>query len=105
MGWIVPRPKKDGSKSYRVCWRDPRGQVLSETCRRYEDARRRLREIEHSMDVGAYRDPEEGKVLFADFWEHFMRSRPPQAPSTRSLYSMQARSISFQSSETAGSTP
>lgn len=91
MAWIVRRRRKDGETSYRVCWRDPGGAVHSETYRRSDDAKRRLREVEHSKDAGTYRDPSLGKVRLDDFWEYFMRTTPPPAASTRSLYAMQAR--------------
>jgi integrase len=91
LGWIVRRPRKDGGCSHRVCWRDPSNTVKSKTFRRRRDAEAYLRSQEHSKDTGTYRDPDLGKVLLADFWDYYMRTSPPAAASTRSLYAMQAR--------------
>jgi len=47
--------------------------------------------VEHQKDVGTYVDPNLGKVPLSAFWEHFIRTSPPPAESTRALYAMQAR--------------
>lgn len=91
MAWIVPRLRKDGGKSYRVCWWDVGGTQRSKTFRRRDHADRYKREVEHQKDTGTYLDPNLGKVPLAKFYEHFMKTSPPDAASTRSLYNMHFR--------------
>lgn len=91
MAWMQKLQRKDGSFSYKTYWRDPDGRVRSKTFRRRRDADAFSRGIEHEKDVGTYRDPSLGKVTLDDFWNHFIRTAGPASPSTRSLYSMQAR--------------
>ena len=90
MAWIVRKPRKNGTLSYKVCWWEG-GRQHSETKKTSEAAKRRKREVEHQMDTGTYRDPNLGKVTFATFYDHFMKTSPPDAPATRSLYEMHAR--------------
>ena len=56
-----------------------------------KDADRWVREVEHQKDVGMCVDPNLGKVPLSVFWDHFIRTSPPPAESTRALYAMQAR--------------
>lgn len=91
MAWIQKLKRADGSTSYKVYWRDPSRKTCSKTFRLRKDADRKMREVEHQKDVGTYVDPNLGKVSLSIFWEHFIRTSPPPAESTRALYAMQAR--------------
>jgi integrase len=91
MAWIQKRPRKDGSFSYKLYWRDPSKRIRTETFRTRKEADRRRRSLEHQMDVGSYLDPTLGKIPLAEFWEYFIRTAGPAAESTQSLYRMQAK--------------
>ncbi len=90
MASIQRRTRKDGV-SYRVVWRDPSRRQRTETFRKRKDAEARRAEIAHQLDRGTYSDPSAGKITLEDFWEHFIRTSPPPAEATRSLYRRQAR--------------
>jgi integrase len=91
MAWIVTRSRKDGGTSYKVCWWDLGGRQRSRTFRRHDHASRYKRDIEHQKDAGTYRNPNLGKITVAKFYEHYMKTSPPDAESTRSLYDMHYR--------------
>ena len=91
MAWIQKLKRTDGSTSYKLYWRDPSRKMCTKTFRLRKDADRKMREVEHQKDVGTYVDPNLGKVSLSVFWEHFIRTSPPPAESTRALYAMQAR--------------
>jgi hypothetical protein len=96
MAWIERRHLKQlsGGKeqfSYRVCWRDPKGRRRYETRPTRAAAEKYKRPIEHSQDVGAYRDPNLGKVMLDEFFRHHMETTSNLAPKTRDLYECQWR--------------
>ena len=91
MAWIQRLKRTDGTTSYKVYWRDPSRKIRTKTYRTRKNADRWIREVEHQKDVGTYVDPNLGKVPLSAFWDHFIRTSPPPAESTRALYSMQAR--------------
>jgi integrase len=91
MAWIVEKKRSDGGTSYKLSWRDPSGRVKSETFRKKKLALDRLHSVEEQKNAGTYRDPALSKVTLRAFWEHFIRTSPPPAPSTEALYRMQAR--------------
>jgi hypothetical protein len=91
VAWIQKLKRTDGTTSYKVYWRDPSRRIRTKTYRLRKDADRWIREVEHQKDVGTYVDPNLGKVPFSVFWDHFIRTSPPPAESTRALYAMQAR--------------
>src|SRR3990170_6622854 len=91
MAWIQKLERTNGTTSYKTYWRDPSRKVRAKTYRSRRDADRWVREVEHQKDVGTYVDPNLGKVPLSAFWDHFIRTSPPPAESTRALYAMQAR--------------
>ncbi len=91
MAWIQKLKRTDGTTSYKVYWRDPSRKIWTKTFHLRKDADKWVREVEHQKDVGTYVDPNLGKVPLSAFWEHFIRTSPPPAESTRALYAMQAR--------------
>jgi integrase len=91
VAWIQKLKRTDGTTSYKVYWRDPSRRIRTKTYRLRKDADRWIREVEHQKDVGTYVDLNLGQVPFSVFWDHFIRTSPPPAESTRALYAMQAR--------------
>lgn len=96
MAWIERRSLRSASGgmvqyAYRVSWRDPRGHRRHETLSTKARAERRKREIEHSQDVGAYRDPNLEKVMLDEFFRHHLETTSNLAPKTGDLYECQWR--------------
>ena len=92
MAWIKRVDLKNGTFSYKACWRDPSKKIKSRTFRLKKDAQRFLIEMESKKNEGTYLDPNLGKMRLSEFWDYFIRtSGSGLAESTRALYSMQAR--------------
>ena len=90
-GWIVRVPRKDGASSFKACYRDPGKRIRTKTFRRKRDASAYLASMAHSINAGAWHDPQEGKVTVEELWRHFERTSAGLAPSTMALYEAQAR--------------
>lgn len=91
MAWIQKRQLKNGKFVYKVVYRDPSRRERSKTFSRRKDAEVFRAEIEHQKNQGNYVDPAAGKITLEEFWTYFIRTSPPPADSTRSLYERQAR--------------
>lgn len=85
--------KQDGSRGmkYKATYRDSGGRSRSRTFERVKDAENFLADVRIKKLTGALPDAAAGKMLFQDFWEHFLATSPHLKPSTRALYEMQAR--------------
>ncbi len=75
---------------YRASYRDPSGNVRSRNFRRKEDAKSFLNKTETTINEKTYRDPDEGKVRFGDYFEKLLAT-DDLAPSTRLLYRTEYR--------------
>ena len=73
MASINTRDGKRGRR-YRVMYRDPQGEQVSETFRRMEDARAFAVSVEHTKNRGEYVGPKGGRTRFADFGAEVSRS-------------------------------
>jgi integrase len=91
VAWIQRLERKNGKFSYKVVYRDPSRRERTKTFSKRKEAEVFRADIEHQMDRGTYVDPAAGKITLEEFWEHFIRTSPPPAESTRSLYRRQAR--------------
>ncbi len=67
MGYTQKQP----NGKYRARWRDPDGRLRSKNFARERDAARHLRSTEVAIDQGRYMDEAGGKLLFAEWAEHY----------------------------------
>lgn len=86
MAWVIKRKRADGGTSYRVGWRDPAGDLHWKTFRRRREADDFARGIEGDKLTGNYVDPAAGKMLLADYFDHFMEVATHLKPSSAALY-------------------
>jgi integrase len=86
MAWLEARRRTDGGVSHKVYWRDPSGRTRTKTFRTKKDAERYQREVERQLDFGTYVNPDLSKTRFEQFWDHYIRTSPPAAESTKVLY-------------------
>lgn len=79
MASIQTLTRKDGSRSYKVIWRDPTGKQRTKTFGGNE-ARARARtfrsKTETSLTEGGYRDPKLGRQAFGEFLRESLEARP-----------------------------
>ena len=74
--------EKRGQGRWRARYRGPDGRERSQTFERRVDAERFLTGVEHSKLVGAYVDPEAGRVTFGGYAEEWLATRVHR-PSTQ----------------------
>jgi integrase len=83
----VEKRVRDGRTTYLVRWRDEAGKQRKKSFPRKVDADRYRAEVEHSLNVGTYVDPVQGKTtlrVYAERWRAMQPHRPNTAANTRS---------------------
>lgn len=89
MAWWRELERKRGSRTftaYKVWWRDPAGKTHSKTFHKARERDRFIRQIETRKDEGNYVDPSAGRILFGDFFTHFMKTATHLKPSSATYY-------------------
>ncbi|MCH7231162.1 site-specific integrase [Glycomyces sp. L485] len=85
----VEKAKADGRRPparWRVRWRDPDGKQRSRSVERKPDADALRTKLENERNLGAYRDPDAGRVRLGDVAETWMAAQVKQKRSTLRLY-------------------
>lgn len=82
------RKRENRDRPWQVRWRDPDGRMRSKAFRRKADADRWRAEVEHQLHRGDYRDPDGGKVTFAEYAEGWRRAQVHRASSAEKVESL-----------------
>src|SRR4051794_40481520 len=61
--------------TYRVGWRDPKGDQRTKTFRTKKDASAFMAEIESALNRGSYIDPRAGKTKFGPYAQRWLSGR------------------------------
>ena len=89
MAWWRELERKRGSRTftaYKVWWRSPDGKTHSKTFHKARERDRFIRQVETRKDEGTYTDPSAGRILFGDFFTHFMATATHLKPSSATYY-------------------
>jgi integrase len=83
--WAAETNKQNG-KRWQVRWKDEHRRNRRRAFARKVDAERFAAHIQHQLDIGAYRDPRQGNVPFAEYAWQWFESQHQLRPATRTLY-------------------
>ena len=90
MATVVDRwdkePDKRNGMRWQVRWKDEQKRDRRKAFDRKVDADRFRAKIEHDLNVGTYRDPRSGAMLFGDYADIWFASQLQIRPSTQELY-------------------
>ncbi len=84
--WSAEPSRKESGLRWRVRYRDDLGRHRTKSFRTQTEANRYAREVERSLDLGNYIDPEAARVTFEEFAARWLRAAHDLQPRTRENY-------------------